>query len=319
MTSEIRPLVVRTAHDWAQLACEQPATLAQPHQVEPVLRELIQQLLDLAATEPFPVAAARNLGARLALAPFEQIRMLALATRTLLGFPAGQPGSLIATRWPFVASQAIDSYAQALQERALAQQEQNLSAAVTLRVQEIAALQDRLRHEATHDALTDLANRTLLQDRLREMAADPGMGIGLLLVDLDRFKQVNDGYGHGVGDEVLVEIAQRLREVCPPDALICRYGGDEFVMAINPTRNDITDLAHRTVAALRDPVWSSVGPVSISASVGTAQSRPGASGDLADLLRRADLAMYSAKAAGGHRFEVGRTDDQKSLGTAVAG
>uniref|UniRef100_UPI002453E0D4 GGDEF domain-containing protein n=1 Tax=Nocardia brasiliensis TaxID=37326 RepID=UPI002453E0D4 len=287
-----------------------------PQQLEPVLIEIVDRLLTLARSEPFPVPEARMLGARLAEAPFDRIRMLAQATRWLLGFPSGAPGSLVATRWPFVASQAIDSYAQALQERALAQQEQNLSAKVSLRVQEIAALQHRLRHEATHDALTDLANRTLLQDRVRLMSTDPNRGVGLLLIDLDRFKQINDGYGHAIGDEVLVELANRLREVCPPDTVICRYGGDEFVLAVNPPHNTLGDLAHRIVAALRDPVWSTAGPVPVSASVGTAYCPPGSSCDFSDLLRRADRAMYSAKTAGGRRFALA---DEPEIDTAVAG
>ncbi|WP_330232536.1 GGDEF domain-containing protein [Nocardia sp. NBC_00508] len=316
MSSDIEPPVATMARAWARAVCAEPGSGATPQLLEPVLIEIVERLLTLARSEPFPVPEARMLGARLAEAPFDRIRMLAQATRWLLGFPSGTPGSLVATRWPFIASQAIDSYAQALQERALAQQEQNLSAKVSLRVQEIAALQHRLRHEATHDALTDLANRTLLQDKVRLMATDPSRGVGLLLIDLDRFKQINDGYGHAIGDEVLVELASRLREACPPDTVICRYGGDEFVLATNPHRNSLGDLAHRIVAALRDPVWSSAGPVPVSASVGTAYNPPGAPFDFTDLLRRADRAMYSAKTAGGRRFAIA---DEPDIDTAVAG
>ncbi|WP_067468444.1 GGDEF domain-containing protein [Nocardia amamiensis] len=316
MSPDIEPPVATMARAWARAVCAEPGSGATPQQLEPVLIEIIERLLTLARTEPFPWLEARMLGARLAEAPFERIRMLAQATRWLLGFPSGTPGSLVATRWPFIASQAIDSYAQALQERALAQQEQNLSAKVSLRVQEIAALQHRLRHEATHDALTDLANRTLLQDKVRLMATDPTNGVGLLLIDLDRFKQINDGYGHAIGDEVLVELAGRLREACPPDTVICRYGGDEFVLAINAHRSTLGDLAHRIVSALRDPVWSSAGPVPVSASVGTAYNPPGSPIDFTDLLRRADRAMYSAKSAGGRRFAFA---DEPGIDTAVAG
>ncbi|WP_330253031.1 GGDEF domain-containing protein [Nocardia sp. NBC_00565] len=319
MSADIEPSVAQMAGAWACAVCAEPGSHASPQQLQPVLVEIIERLLLLARSEPFPVPEARMLGARLVEAPFERTRMLAQATRWLLGFPAGATGSLVATRWPLVASQAIDSYAQALQERALAQQKQDLSAAVSLRVQEITALQHRLRHEATHDALTDLANRTLLQDKVRLMAADPNRGVGLLVVDLDRFKQINDSYGHAVGDEVLVELARRLREIClpDPDTVICRYGGDEFVLATNPYHDTLGDIAHRIVAALRDPVWSTAGPVPVSASVGTAYCPPGDSCDFTDLLRLADHAMYSAKTAGGRRFALAETDKPEIK--AVAG
>jgi len=317
MSADIEPPVAQMAGAWARAVCAEPGSHASPQQLQPVLVEIIERLLLLARSEPFPVPEARNLGARLVEAPFERTRMLAQATRWLLGFPAGAPGSLVATRWPLVASQAIDSYAQALQERALAQQEQHISAAVSLRVQEIAALQHRLRHEATHDALTDLANRTLLQDKVRLMTADPNRGVGLLLIDLDRFKQINDNYGHAVGDEVLVELARRLREICPPDTVICRYGGDEFVLATNPLHKTVAEIAHHIVAALKDPVWTTAGPVPVSASVGTAYCPPGDSCDFTDLLRSADRAMYSAKTAGGRRFVL--ADSDKPEIKAVAG
>ncbi|WP_054813562.1 GGDEF domain-containing protein [Nocardia arizonensis] len=318
MSADTEPPVSAMARAWARAVCAEPGSHTTPQQLEPVLIQIVQRLLELARFEPFPVDEARALGALLAEPPFERTRMLAQASRWLLGFPSGRPKSLVATRWPFIASQAIDSYAQALQERALDQQKQNMTAAVSLRVQEIAALQHRLRHEATHDALTDLANRTLLQDKVRRMAADPNSNVGLLLIDLDRFKQINDGYGHAVGDEVLVELANRLRKVCPPDTVICRYGGDEFVLAVNRDFHSLRDIANRIVHALRDPVWSTAGPVPVSASVGTAHNPPGAPCDFTDLLRRADRAMYSAKTAGGRRFAFADSDEPE-IDAAVAG
>lgn len=316
--STFEPPVTVMARAWAQAICAEPGSSTTVQQVEPKLAEIIERLLHLAGSEPFPVPEARRLGAILAEEPFERTRMLAQATRWLLGFPSGTPGSLVATRWPLVASQAIDSYAQALQERALAQQEKNISAKVSLRVQEIAALQHRLRHEATHDALTDLANRTLLLDRVRAIAADRSKGIGVLVVDLDRFKQINDGYGHAVGDEVLVELSRRLRELSTPEITICRYGGDEFVLAGSISPTALTELATVIVGALREPVWSSVGPVPVSASVGTAYNLPGTPCDFTELLRRADGAMYSAKTAGGRRYAPADSGGN-DLGTAVAG
>ncbi|MBL1078576.1 GGDEF domain-containing protein [Nocardia sp. 2] len=294
-------------------------------EVEQVFGRVIGELLDLAGSEPFPVPAARAVGRRLAEAPFDRTRMLAPASRALLGLTPGEPGSLIATRWPFIASQAIDAYAEALQQRALAQQERSLSEAVSVRVQEIAALQSRLRHEATHDALTDLANRSLLQERVRVMAADPARGVGLMLIDLDDFKQINDTYGHSVGDEVLVTIAQRLRAVCPAETVIGRYGGDEFVLALPTRRNSLSELAMRVLAALCEPVPSAAGAVPASASVGTAFCPPGRDCDFSDLLRSADRAMYSAKTAGKRQFAVSELDAEevhpraRGFAAAVAG
>ncbi|WP_330182679.1 GGDEF domain-containing protein [Nocardia sp. NBC_01503] len=283
----------------------------QPEDMERIFRRVIGELLELAGSEPFPVPAARAIGRQLAESPFERTRMLAPASRALLGLAPGEPGSLIATRWPFIASQAIDSYAEALQQRALAQQERSLSEAVSVRVQEIAALQTRLRHEATHDALTDLANRSLLKERVRMMATDSARGVGLLLIDLDDFKQINDGYGHSVGDEVLVTIAQRLRSACPAETVIARYGGDEFVVALPARRNSLGELAMRVLAVLCEPVPTAVGPVPASASVGTAFCPPGRDCDFADLLRSADRAMYSAKTAGKRQFAVSELDPEE--------
>lgn len=310
-------IIAATTKEWVRAVYRGSETgtvpTLHPDSLARVFSDVIDDLLELAASEPFPVLAARSIGRRLAAPPFERTRMLAPASRALLGLTPGDPGSLIATRWAFVASQAIDSYAEELQQRALIQQERNLTEAVSVRVQEIAALQHRLRHEATHDALTDLANRSLLQERVRLMAQDPARGVGLLLIDLDDFKQINDGYGHAVGDEVLVAIAERLRATCPPDSVICRYGGDEFVVAVPARRNTLGELAMRVLAALCEPVSSAMdtAPVPVSASVGTAFSPPGRDCDFSDLLRGADRAMYSAKTAGKRQFAVAEFDAEE--------
>ncbi|MFF0492861.1 diguanylate cyclase domain-containing protein [Nocardia sp. NPDC004068] len=302
--------IAATTREWAR-AVHSGSGLTVPKQhLEQLFAAIVAELLDLAGGEPFPVAAARAIGRRLAEAPFDRTRMLAPATRALLGFAPGEPGSLVGTRWSFVASHAIDSYAEALQQRALAQQERSLSEKVSVRVREITALQNRLRHEATHDALTDLANRSLLQERVRQMAADRSRGVGLLLLDLDDFKQINDGFGHTVGDEVLVEISRRLRAICPEETVVCRYGGDEFVLALPARRDTLSEVAMGVLAALRDPVKTTSGPVPVSASVGTAFCPPGRVCDFSDLLRSADRAMYSAKTAGKRRFALSEIDEE---------
>ncbi|MBF6331524.1 GGDEF domain-containing protein [Nocardia transvalensis] len=300
--------IAATARDWTRAVYTGSGLTVPPEHLEQVFAGIIEELLRLAGSEPFPVPAARAIGRRLVEAPFDRTRMLAPATRALLGFAPGEPGSLVGTRWPFVASHAIDAYAEAMQQRALAQQKRNLTEAVTVRVQEIAALQHRLRHEATHDALTNLANRSLLQERVRLMATDRSRGVGLLLLDLDDFKQINDGHGHAVGDEVLVEISRRLRAACPDETVVCRYGGDEFVLALPARRNTLGEVAMRVLAALHDPVRTAAGPVPVSASIGTAFCPAGRSCDFSDLLRSADRAMYSAKTAGKRRFALSEID-----------
>jgi diguanylate cyclase (GGDEF)-like protein len=304
--------VTTTSRDWVSAVYRSSGLTVPPAHLERVFAALINELLDLARSEPFPVRAARKIGRRLAEAPFDRTRMLAPASRALLGFAPEYSGSLVAVRWPLVASHAIESYAEALQQQALAQQEANLEERVSVRVQEIAELHHQLRHEATHDALTDLANRSLLQERVRLMAADRSRGVGLLLIDVDDFKQINDGYGHSVGDEVLVEISRRLRVTCPQETVVCRYGGDEFVLALWARRNTVSEVAMRVLAALNDPVPTASGPVPVSASVGTAYCPPGRACDFSDLLRSADRAMYSAKTAGKRRFAVAEAEDEEA-------
>jgi diguanylate cyclase (GGDEF)-like protein len=171
------------------------------------------------------------------------------------------------------------------------------------------AMRRRLRirhHQAEHDPLTGLGNRTLLARR----GALIGRGAGdateageasaaLVLVDLDGFKRVNDALGHAVGDDVLVAVAGRLRGVVRDDEEVVRLGGDEFAVLLSPLRQDEDGdrLAERIISTLLEPV--TVGPVcvQIGASVGIALRHGDL--DLGELLRRADVAMYQAKRGGG--------------------
>lgn len=156
-----------------------------------------------------------------------------------------------------------------------------------------------VRHElefmANHDPLTGLANRSLLREGLEGMLrADPC--IAVLYIDLDRFKQINDLYGHDIGDSVLREVAQRLTALLRADDVVARVGGDEFVaIASNITDWDAArDLGDRIEAELSRPYLLDVGPVRIGASVGVAVSD--ASSTVAGLLSAADVHMYGAKA-----------------------
>ncbi|WP_433381236.1 diguanylate cyclase domain-containing protein [Actinoplanes sp. CA-142083] len=152
-------------------------------------------------------------------------------------------------------------------------------------------LQDELRHQATHDALTGLANRVLLQERVRE--TPPDRQICMLLIDLDGFKQVNDSHGHHAGDEVLVTVARRVTALLGRAGTVARLGGDEFAVllpAADPTRAQM--LADLIAAAVAEPIQLNDTAVTVGASVGVACGTPA---DADRLLRDADEAMYRAK------------------------
>jgi diguanylate cyclase (GGDEF)-like protein len=189
-------------------------------------------------------------------------------------------------------------------------------------------LHERLRYEATHDALTGLANRTLFFERLEEALtpADAGDGgdadgtdgagstgatrIGLCYLDLDGFKDVNDSLGHAVGDQLLVAVAERLQAcVTSPGQLVARIGGDEFVViVVDPAaRSEVTALADQILGALADPIRIDGRDLSVRCSIGIVEGPVGALGP-AEALRSADITMYRAKAAGGNRFELADPD-----------
>jgi diguanylate cyclase (GGDEF)-like protein/PAS domain S-box-containing protein len=153
-------------------------------------------------------------------------------------------------------------------------------------------LQDRLRHEATHDALTGLANRVLFGRRL---AAAVTGGVALLHIDLDGFKPINDTYGHHAGDVVLVRVAERLAAALPAGAVAARLGGDEFAVLLpGAGRGDADLVADRFLTALAEPIEVDGQRLRIGASVGVVA---GTGGDPEALLREADEAMYRIKHA----------------------
>jgi diguanylate cyclase (GGDEF)-like protein len=160
-------------------------------------------------------------------------------------------------------------------------------------------LVERLRYEARHDALTGLPNRSEVAERVRELvAASASAQVGVLLLDLDRFKEVNDAFGHDMGDELLGVAAERLQSVVPAGCTVGRLGGDEFAVVLPASRDaerDALALADAVVRVLGVPVQLSAAAVSTGACVGIAVARPG--DDEADLLRQAETAMYAAKDA----------------------
>ncbi|MGB0723376.1 MAG: putative bifunctional diguanylate cyclase/phosphodiesterase [Gammaproteobacteria bacterium] len=170
-----------------------------------------------------------------------------------------------------------------------------------------ASLEAQLRHDASHDALTGLGNRARLQARLDQTLADLHDGrehppVGLLFIDLDRFKLINDSLGHATGDRVLVQTANELRALGLPAQLIARFGGDEFVILMNADLHWSQVLGAATSVARRfeEGMDLAGNHVQVSVSVGvvpiTAHYR-----DMDEVIRDADLAMHAAKRAGGGR------------------
>jgi diguanylate cyclase (GGDEF)-like protein/PAS domain S-box-containing protein len=166
----------------------------------------------------------------------------------------------------------------------------------------------RVAHMAHHDGLTDLPNRVFYQERLSqalERGSETHKRVAVLCVDLDLFKNVNDSFGHPIGDRLLKLVADRLRQEVKGNNLVARLGGDEFaiVLAADPSPRDASEFAGRLIGVLSEPYDIDGNEVVIGASIGIALS-PGDGASCDELMRNADMALYRAKAEGGgvHRF-----------------
>ncbi|MCU4187031.1 EAL domain-containing protein [Acidiferrimicrobium sp. IK] len=170
-----------------------------------------------------------------------------------------------------------------------------------------ARLLERVRHEAMHDPLTGLPNRALILDRAAQMLARARRQRGTpaaLFIDLDGFKEINDTFGHAAGDELLLAVAARIREVARPGDTVGRLGGDEFVVLVDGPSQDsgVELIAQRILAVLCEPfriAERQAGVLSVTASIGVAVGNRPSPGEL---LRDADVALYQAKAAGKNRY-----------------
>jgi diguanylate cyclase (GGDEF)-like protein/PAS domain S-box-containing protein len=192
-------------------------------------------------------------------------------------------------------------------------------------------LEEKLKHQAFHDALTGLPNRLLFQDRISRQVASArrdGETVGVLFVDLDDFKVVNDTMGHGVGDELLAAVGVRLSGLIRDCDTAARLGGDEFALLIGSATDSaaVEAAAERVVAAFGEPFALAAGAVLTPVTVGVATTADSADTD--ELLRHADLALYAAKAAGKRQWRryqpvlsaglVRRRELQAALEEAVA-
>ncbi|WP_310569669.1 diguanylate cyclase [Gemmatimonas sp.] len=161
---------------------------------------------------------------------------------------------------------------------------------------------------ARTDALTGLANRRAYDARLSAMLAQPDLVLGLLAMDIDRFKQVNDTYGHGAGDAVLIEVSRRMSRIAAatPGALLARTGGEEFSLLVPCTdaKQSIGELAEAVRASVAaGPIAIDSGALNVTISIGVASTTsPMATAEM--LSRAADRALYRAKTGGRNRVEV---------------
>ncbi|HEY2094224.1 MAG TPA: EAL domain-containing protein [Thermoanaerobaculia bacterium] len=177
----------------------------------------------------------------------------------------------------------------------------------------IATREDEIRFQATHDALTGLPNRTLFLDRLSYAIAGAkrnGPSVGIIMMDVDRFKEINDTLGHQVGDQLLIEIGRRLEHTLRQSDTVARLGGDEFaVMFMAPTFRHAEEVAARLEGAFDLPIVLGDVSVDVNASLGIALY-PAHADDAGTLMRHADIAMYDAKRehSGVAVYEPGRDE-----------
>ena len=175
-------------------------------------------------------------------------------------------------------------------------------------IRELKQAERQLEQMAYFDPLTGLANRTLFEIRLREAlnnARIDSCRLALLFIDLDRFKHVNDTYGHSAGDELLMQVSVRLKNALRDNDTVARMGGDEFTIILNriKAKDDATHVAAKIIDAISRPISVSGAQLNVGTSIGVAYF-PEHGENLETLKKHADIAMYQAKEAGRNRFQV---------------
>lgn len=178
-------------------------------------------------------------------------------------------------------------------------------------------LQEDMHYQATHDGLTGLVNRWMFMQHFEQAiqrARRSGRMMGLLLLDLDEFKDVNDSHGHAAGDQVLIEVARRLRSGLRAGDVIARLGGDEFTVLLPelPSKDHAVEVAQKLQRSLSARCQLTMGEVSLSASIGMTVF-PDDAQDTGTLMRFADMAMYAAKAHGRSTYAMYRPEMSEAL------
>ncbi|RKN51324.1 putative bifunctional diguanylate cyclase/phosphodiesterase [Micromonospora endolithica] len=282
-------------------------------QLEALLHGFTVRLAAALLAEPLDLRTGQRIGAELVAAHVASAEGLGRTAEVLqlrLVRDLGLVGEDVEDRMARLLGAVATGYARALRDRTLDEQESIRRAAMAARTQAERALREseaRFRHQATHDSLTGLPNRTLFTERLAAAVNAPGRGaerVGLCFLDLDRFKVVNDAHGHQVGDALLGAVGDRLRRALDGH-LVARLGGDEFVVLVERSAGtrDMIEVAEVALAAVREPAPVDGHELTVTASLGIVE-RQVAGASPGDLMRAADSTLHWAKAAGGGRWEL---------------
>jgi diguanylate cyclase (GGDEF)-like protein len=297
-----------------------PVTQAE---LEAFLESLTVRLVDALFAEPFSLRRGYQIGADLVAAHIASAEGLGRTIEVIdlrLLRDLGLSGDDMRDRMARVLGTVAIGYARALRDRTLDEQESIRRAALVAREQAEHALREseaRFRHQATHDPLTDLPNRTLFTERLDAVFGRQGTAgrrLGLCFVDLDGFKMVNDTLGHHVGDLLLLSVADRLRRGLGAH-LVARMGGDEFVILVEDTTctDDVLKVADAALAAITEPSIVDDHELRVSASIGIVE-RPVEGTSPREVMRDADITLHWAKTAGKGRWALFDSDrNQREL------
>ncbi|AOE86379.1 EAL domain-containing protein [Pseudomonas sp. TCU-HL1] len=182
-------------------------------------------------------------------------------------------------------------------------------------------VESELAYNASHDVLTGLPNRSLLEDRLRQgcqISQRYQRKLAVMFIDLDGFKPINDSMGHGIGDQILVEVARRLSQQVRPGDTVARLGGDEFILILPDLarEEDVLQVAERVIDCIARPYPIAGSELHITASLGIAMSEKGMQQPM-QLIQQADLAMYKAKQQGRNCYQWYTTDLEQKVSERV--
>ncbi|MEV0730037.1 bifunctional diguanylate cyclase/phosphodiesterase [Polymorphospora sp. NPDC050346] len=281
-------------------------------ELEAYLGGLTDRLAETLRAEPFHPRAGYQIGIDLVAAHIAAPEGIGRTVEVIdlrLLRDLGMSGEDARDRLSRLLGTVVTGYTRALRDRTLDEQESIRRAAMVARQQAETALREseaRFRHQATHDPLTGLPNRTLFTQCLDAVFAGPHLDrrLGVCFLDLDGFKVVNDALGHQIGDRLLVSVADRLSRSVGRH-LVARLGGDEFVILVEDSTcvEDVVRVADAALAAIAGPAIVDGHELTVSASAGIVE-RPVGGTTAGDVMRAADVTLHWAKAAGKGRWSL---------------